>query len=84
MTGGSIGDCQHNKTDLIFGGKRMMLGRWPNSAVDGQTPWRWANIDLGGTASVGINATTQPELAKRAASWVNERDPWVHGYWHVL
>ena len=37
MNGGSIGDCQHAKTDLIFQGKRMVIGRWPNIAQE-QSP----------------------------------------------
>ena len=77
VTGSGVGDCQHNKTDLIFGGARMLLGRWPNADV-GAASWSFANIDVGGAASVAINASVQPEAAARAAGWAGA---WLHGYW---
>ena len=77
MTGGGVGDCQHNKTDL-FGGKRMTLARWPN--IDAGTgAWRFANIDGVDGATLRISTTAQPATA-RLAAWAAD-NPWVHGYW---
>eukprot|EP00930_Biecheleria_cincta_P044390 TRINITY_DN30509_c0_g1_i1.p1 TRINITY_DN30509_c0_g1~~TRINITY_DN30509_c0_g1_i1.p1 ORF type:complete len:646 (+),score=106.02 TRINITY_DN30509_c0_g1_i1:148-2085(+) len=77
VNGGSVGDCQHEKTDLIFAGQRMTLARWPN--IDGER-WKFANIDMGGSTSVGVNMTLQSE-ARRIARWEAEIDAWIHGYW---
>ena len=78
ITGGSIGDCQHNKTDLVFGGIVQMLGRWPNTDTRTSDAWAFANIDVGGTGTVAVNATVQATAAARAKGWAGA---WLHGYW---
>ena len=79
VSGGSIGDCQHEKSDFIFGGRRMTLARWPNVRDDGY--WQFANVDtVAGASSVGVNLTTQPAAA-RMRDWAAELNPWIHGYW---
>ena len=83
VNGGSIGDCQHTKTDFVFGGERMSLGRWPNIGSSGSAgDWSFANVDtvVGGSAAVGVNTKTQPTAA-RLLDWANELNPWIHGYW---
>ena len=83
VNGGSIGDCQHTKTDFVFGGDRMILGRWPNIGSSGSAgDWSFANVDtvVGGSAAVGVNTKTQPAAA-RLLDWAHEANPWIHGYW---
>jgi hypothetical protein len=81
MNGGSVSGCQHDKTDLLFGGERQTLARWPNVAANGS--WQFANIDaVTSEGALQVNATAQPDAAARILSaWASEQDPWLHGYW---
>ena len=78
VSGGSIGDCQHEKAVVSFGGEWQTLALWPNIAGDGM--WQFADINVGGTASVGVSAIAQAEAAKRMTLWAQDPDPWIHGY----
>ena len=78
VSGDSIHECQHEKTDLIFNGERMTLARWPNIGIDGF--WKFANVDAVDGTVLTINTTVQPEAA-RIARWAHEPNPWIHGYW---
>ena len=83
MTGGGVGDCQHNKTDVLFSDQMMTLARYPN--IDDNT-WKFVNIDNGTTdsdpTSLTILSSMQPDLVARIKSnkWGSESDPWIHSY----
>ena len=40
----TFGSCQHDKAELFYGGKAMVLARYPNVAPDGS--WRFLYGDL--------------------------------------
>jgi len=80
ITGSSIGDCQHSKTDLVFGGTRQTLARWPNiNSTDGG--WRFANIDSATVTTVSLDLKKQPGADRILNEWSHENDAWIHGYW---
>ena len=81
VNGGSVSGCQHDKTDLLFGGERQTLARWPNVAANGT--WQFANIDaVTSEGALQVNSTAQPDASARIlTSWSAEQDPWLHGYW---
>jgi hypothetical protein len=82
-----FGECQHDKAELFFGGKAMVLARFPNQAPDGS--WRFLYADLPPGAApwvpivpnysflmkLGANATRITNWAKAGGS------AWMHGYW---
>jgi hypothetical protein len=75
-----FGNAGGGGLDLFFGEKPMLLARWPNHGftkivdVLGKTP-----VDVRGTKGCveGIFAFE----GDRPKRWVDEKDPWVHGYW---
>ena len=66
--------------ELFFADRPMLLARWPNEG--------FARIaDLVGGDPVDVRGTKGDRRGKfyyegnRPQRWVEERDPWVHGYW---
>ena len=84
VEGGCVGDCQHNKTWLSFGGNLMQLARWPNSANLTSSGWKWAHATNGTMNSITLDAAA----AARAVTWKKEIEAagnqsvaFTHGYW---
>lgn len=65
---------------VVFRDESMQLARWPNEGfvaikeVVGDTP-----IDVRGTK--GFKEGRWIYEGDRPSRWVDEKDPWVHGYW---
>ena len=74
------GSPKGNGMALYFGGEPMALSRWPNEG--------FVNVvdvsDYDGHVTHGRKGSKTGKFIyddERPARWVNEKDPWVHGYW---
>jgi Right handed beta helix region len=76
----SFGSAGGGGLELFFADKPMRLARWPNEGfvrivdVLGKTP-----VDVRGTKGCAEGIFTYE--GDRPKRWVNEKDPWLHGYW---
>ena len=75
-----FGDPVAGGLELFFGGAPMRLARWPSEGFVTIT-------GLVGGDPVDVRGTRGDRTGKfhydgdRPARWVEEADPWVHGYW---
>lgn len=75
-----FGSPEGRGLSLVFRDTQMTLARWPNEGftpmkqVVGETP-----IDVRGTK--GFKEGRWVYDGDRPSRWIDEQDPWVHGYW---
>jgi hypothetical protein len=84
---GFVRPIQPAHSELFFGGKRMILARWPNAdAPDGG----WARIAKPADAAPPDDGHGRPHgrlefgfyfEGSRPAPWRSTEDVWVHGFW---
>lgn len=65
--------------ELFYGGQRMKLARWPNEGFTTIVDVPKLDVDVRGTKGSVEGKFTYK--GRRPGRWVEESDPWVHGYW---
>jgi len=77
---GDFGSVERGGIQLFFDDRAMTLARWPNEEfvkladVAGDQP-----IDVRGTK--GDKSGRLIYQGERPSRWLQEKDPWLHGYW---
>ncbi|UCH34346.1 MAG: right-handed parallel beta-helix repeat-containing protein [Armatimonadota bacterium] len=75
-----FGDVAGGGLELFFQERPMTLARWPNEGFT-------RIVDVVGGDPYDIRGTVGDRVGKfvydgdRPARWIDEKDPWVHGYW---
>lgn len=76
----NYGSPKGSGLELFFGGQRMTLARWPNEGFVNIA----AIVVDDGHKIHGIPGSKTGKFEyeeERPARWVEDPDPWVHGYW---
>lgn len=74
MQTGGLGDCQHDKLELFYQQRSMVLARYPNILPNGT----WAYVPVTGVPNA--SSVTMKVEGNRPAIWMREQSPWLHGY----
>jgi len=75
-----FGEVSSGGLELFFGDQPMTLARWPNQGFT-------HIVDVVGGSPVDVRGTVGDAIGKfiyegdRPRRWVDEKAPWVHGYW---
>ncbi len=77
---GNFGVADRGGIELFYKNKAMTLARWPNEGFV-------KLVDVAGNQPIDVRGTKGDKSGKliyegeRPSRWLEEKDPWLHGYW---
>lgn len=78
---GSLGGCgSANLAELFYGGRPMVLARYPNMRLDGINNVIFVQSVIAPNATGGATSV-QTVNSRPALRWQDEKDPWLLGFW---